>query len=79
MSYVKDCKINSAKSIKLSSNASDVVIDELEETGIISGSFGELTINNTGNDFKRLDISLENSDLVLKLPSSSFNFTYNGS
>lgn len=79
VSYVKDCKINSAKSIKLSSNASDVVIDELEETGIISGSFGELTINNTGNDFKRLDISLENSDLVLKLPSSSFNFTYNGS
>ena len=79
MSYVKDCQINNAKSIKLSSNASDVVIDELEETGIISGSFGELTIQNTGKNFKRLDISLENSDLVLQLPDSSFNFTYNGS
>ncbi len=79
MSYVKDCQINTAKSIKLSSNASDVMIDELEETGIISGSFGELTIKNTGKNFKRLDISLENSDLVLQLPDSSFNFTYNGS
>jgi len=56
-----------------------VVIDKLEETGIIAGSFGELTINETGDDFKRLDISLENSDLILKLPNSSFNFTYNGS
>ncbi|MBW2962598.1 hypothetical protein [Mesonia aestuariivivens] len=78
-SYVKDCKIEKAKSIKLSSNASDVVIDELEETGIISGSFGELTINHTGDHFKRLEINLENSDLILKLPSSSFNFTYSGS
>jgi uncharacterized protein YuzE len=79
MSYVKECEITQAKSIKLSSNASDLLIKELEETGIISGSFGALTIENTGDKFKRLDISLENSDLVLKLPSSSFNFIYNGS
>mgnify|MGYP001062834056 CR=1 FL=1 len=79
MSYVKECNITAAKSIKLKANASDVVIDKLEETGIIAGSFGELTINETGDDFKRLDISLENSDLILKLPNSSFNFTYNGS
>jgi len=79
MSYVKECEITKAKSIKLSSNASDLLIKELEETGIISGSFGALTIEETGDKFQRLDISLENSDLVLKLPSSSFNFTYNGS
>lgn len=79
MSYVKEGNITAAKSIKLNANASDVVIDNLEETGIIAGSFGELTISETGDNFKRLDISLENSDLILKLPNSSFNFTYNGS
>ncbi|WP_121667485.1 hypothetical protein [Mesonia aquimarina] len=79
LSYVKECRINSIKSIKLNSNASDVVIESIDETGIISGVFGELSIASLGNNFKRLDINLENSDLVLKLPETSFNFNYSGS
>lgn len=79
MNYVKESQINKAKSIKIASNGSDVNIGTIEETGIISGSFGELNIKNVSDDFAQLDISLENSDLVLSLPKSSFNFTYNGS
>ncbi|MFD2432203.1 hypothetical protein ACFSO9_00810 [Mesonia maritima] len=79
LSYVKECKLNSIKSIKLNSNASDVIIENIDETGIISGIFGELSIAALGKDFKRLDINLENSDLLLKLPETSFNFSYSGS
>ncbi|MDQ7917062.1 hypothetical protein RBU60_05695 [Mesonia sp. MT50] len=79
MSYVKNSQIRKAKSIQLSSKGSDVNIGEIEKIGIISGSFGELTIKEVSDDFEQLDISLENSDLVLSLPKSSFNFTYNGS
>jgi len=79
MSYVKESQIDKANSIKIVSKGSDVNIGTIEKTGIISGSFGELNIKSIGEDFAQLDISLENSDLMLNLPKSSFNFTYNGS
>jgi len=76
--YVKNFKIKKVKSIKLSSNSSNVNIEELEDTGILSGNFGELNIARVGANFKNLDINLENSDLELGLPSSAFNFMYSG-
>lgn len=76
--YVKNFKIDKVKSIKLSSNSSNVNINELEDTGILSGNFGELNIARLGLNFKNLDIDLENSDLELGLPSSAFNFLYSG-
>lgn len=76
--YVKNFKINKVKSIKLSSNSSNVNIGEVEDTGILSGNFGELNIANVGPNFKNLDINLENSDLELGLPTSAFNFMYSG-
>ena len=76
--YVKHFKIEKVKSIKLISNSSDVRIEELEDTGILSGNFGELAISRLGTNFKTLDIDLENSELQLKLPSSAFNLMYNG-
>jgi len=78
-SYVKQSDIRKAKSLKLSSKGSNINIGEIQKIGIVSGSFGELTIKEISDDFEQLDISLENSDLVLNLPKSSFNFTYNGS
>ncbi|WP_243729608.1 hypothetical protein [Salegentibacter sp. 24] len=76
--YVQDFKINKVKSIKLSSNSSNVHIGELEDTGILSGNFGELNIETVAPNFKNLDINLENSDLKLGLPSSAFDFIYSG-
>lgn len=76
--YVENCEIGKAKSIKLNSNSSDVTIKEITETGILSGTFGELTIGKLGAGFKNLDINLENSDLRLSLPSAALNFSYNG-
>ncbi len=76
--YVQNLRIEKAQSLKLDSNSSDVHIGELSETGILAGSFGELKIDKLASGFKSLDITLENSDLELDLPESSFNITYNG-
>jgi hypothetical protein len=76
--YVQDLKIEKAQSLKLDSNSSSVYLKELGETGILSGTFGELKIDKVAPGFKSLDITLENSDLILDLPESAFNFTYNG-
>ncbi len=76
--YSETCEIGKAKSIKLVSNSSDVTIREITETGILSGTFGELTIGTLGAGFKNLDITLENSDLRLSLPVAPLNFSYNG-
>jgi hypothetical protein len=76
--YVQDLKIEKAESLKLDSNSSSVYLKELGETGILSGTFGELKIDKVSPNFKNLDVTLENSDLILDLPESAFNFTYNG-
>jgi len=76
--FVKNCSIDKAVSIKLNSNSSDVVINELQKTGVLTGSFGKLDINNLGSGFETLNISLENSDLELNVPDTAFNFTFNG-
>ena len=76
--FVKNCNLDKVVSIKLDSNSSDVVINELQKTGVLSGSFGKLDINNLGSGFETLNISLENSDLELNIPDTAFNFTFNG-
>ncbi len=78
-SYVQDVVIDKAKSIKLLSNSSDVNIKEITETGILSGTFGELKIGKLHPGFKNLDITLKNSDLILALPDAPLNFNYTGS
>lgn len=79
LSYVKDCTIETANSIKLTSNSSNVIVGELQQFGILSGSFGELSIDEVGQKFQTLQIQLENSDLNLNLPESAFDFNYIGS
>ncbi|MFN4763260.1 hypothetical protein ACKGJN_09075 [Gillisia sp. Q332] len=77
-SYVQDVVIDKAKSIKLTSNSSDVNIGEITEIAILSGTFGELSIGKLHPDFKNLDVTLKNSDLRFSLPDAALNFNYNG-
>lgn len=76
--HVKDFSIEKARSIKLNSQSSDIVFQEITETGILSGSFGKLKIGKLQPGFKMLDVSLENSDMELSLPNSAYSFSYNG-
>ena len=77
-SYLKNCVIEKAKSINIDSRASSIVIKELEDAAVITGSFGELSIPKLGKNFKTLNISVENSDVVLNLPETPFHFNFNG-
>lgn len=76
--FVKNCSIDKVVSIKLNSSSSDILINELQKTGVLSGSFGKLDINNLGAGFETLNINLENSDLELSVPDTAFSFSYNG-
>jgi len=76
--HVKECNIANAKDIALTSNSSNVIINTLSGSGFLSGSFGQLSIPQVIDDFGSLTIVLENSDLVLNLPDSAFNFNYSG-
>ncbi|HET8886180.1 MAG TPA: hypothetical protein VFM70_07520 [Salinimicrobium sp.] len=77
--YVKNCTIEKVESIKLNSTSSNILIQTLEKTGLLSGTFGNLTIKELEKDFETLNINLENSNLVLNIPEAAFNFSYNGS
>ncbi len=77
-SYVNNLNIDRARSIKLTSNSSDVRLQQLGINGIFRGTFGELVIEDVAKDFTSLDIVLENSDLKLDLPDVAYNFRYSG-
>lgn len=77
--YVQNVSIDRAKSLKLASASSNVKIGEIQETAVISGTFGNLDILKLAPDFKSLDISLENSELDLNIPETALNFNYTGS
>lgn len=77
--YVKNCRIENAKAIRLKANSSNVYIQNLNAAGLITGNFGNITIANMDTDFSSLDLNLQNTDLRVNLPKSAFNFTYLGS
>lgn len=76
--YVEDCKINKVRKINLNANSSDVIINRLEENAFLTGSFGNLFINDIASNFKAIDIVLENTDAIIQVPNTAFSFYYNG-
>lgn len=76
--HIKECTIANAKDMAINSNSSNLVINRLNGSGMISGSFGQLSIAQVSDDFGSLTLILENSDLVMNLPDGAFNFNYSG-
>ena len=76
--HVKECVLNTVGNIALDSSSSNVIISALNGSGVLSGSFGQLSISSVGTDFGNLNVILENSEMVLELPQTAFNFSYNG-
>ena len=78
VNYVEDCKINTVKNINLEANSCNVKINTVQENALLSGSFGNLFINDVSNNFKTIDVSLENTDATIHLPNTAFTFYFNG-
>ncbi|MGS2740435.1 hypothetical protein [Sinomicrobium sp. M5D2P17] len=77
VNYVKKVDLENVTSLELISNTSDVTVNNLLYTGHIQGTFGNLQINNIGNDFRELDITLDNTNAVIALPRSGFSILLN--
>ncbi len=78
VNYVKNCRIQNAKNLLVNADSSNIYIQQLDENGAISASFGMITIANLGKSFTTLDLAVQNSDFKLKLPESAFNLSYSG-
>ncbi|GGX08903.1 hypothetical protein [Aquimarina muelleri] len=78
INYVKNCRIQKAKSLTVNADSSNIFIQQLDKKGAISASFGVITIANLGESFSTLDLVVQNSDFKLNLPKIAFNLSYNG-
>jgi hypothetical protein len=78
LKFVEDCKLNKVGSINLMANSSNVNINSLTKEAFLSGSFGNLFINDIADSFTAIDIVLENTDATLSIPKTSFDFYYSG-
>lgn len=77
--YVPSCKIEKVRSLKLTSNSSELVVGEIEDNAIIAGTFGKLEVQKLSPGFSTVDFTLDNSELRLNLPNTALDFNYNGS
>jgi hypothetical protein len=68
LNFVDKAQIKNANNLVLNSKSSNISIENLTNTGIIDGSFGDLTISNLTTSFKNLNLVLENSDALINLP-----------
>lgn len=79
LNFVDKAQIKNAQNLVLNSKSSNMSIGSLTDTGIIDGSFGDLTISNLTETFRTLNLVLENSDALINLPSAlDYNFYFNG-
>ncbi|WP_108866289.1 hypothetical protein [Aquimarina aquimarini] len=78
LNYVKNCRIQNAKNLLANTDSSNIYIQQLDENGAISGSFGVITIANLGESFSTLDLAVQNSDFKFMLPKSALNLSYSG-
>jgi len=78
LNYVDQARVTSATSLVLSANSSNVTIKNIVSNAVIDGSFGDLIIGNISNDFKNINLVLENSEANVKLPQGDYNLFYKG-
>ncbi|WP_128755284.1 hypothetical protein [Aquimarina sediminis] len=78
VNYVKNCRIQNAKNLLVNADSSNIFIQQLDENGAISASFGVINIANLGESFSTLDLVVQNSDFKLNLPETAFNLSYSG-
>jgi len=73
VNYSNEVELENVKNVKLTSNSSDVRIGLIAQKGDIEGAFSKLTIDRISNSFDRLDIHLDNTDVVFLLPETPFS------
>ncbi|WP_445956863.1 hypothetical protein [Yeosuana sp.] len=78
LNYVKNAEIDNVKRLMLTSNSSNILIKNLINNAIIDGSIGDLKILKIDDAFTNLNVILQNSDAVIKLPKVAYSLEYKG-
>ena len=78
LNYAKQVKLDNVRRLMLTSNASNIVIENLINSAIIDGSIGDLKVLNIDDAFTNLNITLQNTDAAITLPKSNYNLQYKG-
>ena len=79
LNYADQTNIKLAKDLVLNAVSSNIDIETLGGNSIIDGSFGDLYVSNISENFNNLNIVLENSDALLKLPKAiDYNLYFKG-
>lgn len=79
LNYVENAMIHKVNRMVLGATSSNVIVNNLAGNAVIDGSFGALQIGNILDTFNNLNIILENSEALLTLPKTNYNFQYKGS
>jgi hypothetical protein len=78
LNYVENAMIHKVNRMVLGATSSNVIINNLAGNAVIDGSFGALQIGSILDTFNNLNIILENSEALLSLPKTNYNFQYKG-
>lgn len=76
--YSDRVSLKKVHDLRLNTNSSEVIIDNLVGGAFIKNDFGQLQINSIDKNFKDLDISLQNADMNCALPKTAFTIYVNG-
>ncbi|WP_156113343.1 hypothetical protein [Wocania ichthyoenteri] len=78
LKHVENAELNNVKQLVLTSNSSNIEIQNLLGSAIIDGSIGDLKILKIDDTFTNLNVILQNSDAVITLPKVNYNLQYKG-
>ena len=76
--YSDKIDLKEVLNLRLSTTSSDITIHKLLERAVIHNKMGPLKINSVSENFKDLDISLQNAELTCNLPESDFVIEIHG-
>lgn len=76
--YSENVALEEVFDLKLNSTSSNVTIDRIINGAFIQNDFGPLEIKSISNNFKDIDITLQNAELDCKIPNVPFTIYVNG-
>ena len=78
LNHVKKAQLDNVKQMVLTSNSSNIKIQNLTGNAIIDGSIDDLKILKIDDTFTNLNVILQNSDAIIALPMVDYNLQYKG-
>ena len=76
--FVDRVTLNTVGEINLTSNSSGVIIGTIGTSARIASAFGTLRIDKVSDNFKKIDLQLDNTNTGIVIPSTAFTVSFNG-